>query len=488
MPMQASLLYDVGELSHQTRWGGLVVALVALLVVLAALAITREALIPYHADAQRREYLLTGDEPEYLLAAFNLAQGRGLTLGARDQQRFMAPDRLDHIMDQGWHGSYAYFLTISPALGRRFSPAEWGQEPVLVHRPGASILLAPAAWAGERQRWWSYAITSLVAAGGLALLLLMAVRAGAPPWPSLGLGLATLLAPPALFYANQAFPELPGGLLLALACALLFRPHPVAVLLAALCLAAAPWFSDRALPPAILLGLAALLAAPGRVKILVAGVLLMDAAGLVTYWLHHLGTPYPQNTHTVLHASLGYIPLGFLQLFFSGTQGLLWFFPLAALAPLAWWRWWRSGWRPGLCLLSALAWLALVAGVSSWPDWTAGACPRGRYAVMVQLLCLPAFLTWVRAGLSRRQALALVLLAAWGLIYAALVAREPGWWFAEFHPIFNLDVRSPLFAWLPDFIHPSPRTYTLCAAWGLVCAALNLFLARGNPTRPPVLN
>ncbi|MCA1989596.1 MAG: hypothetical protein LDL07_10715, partial [Desulfarculus sp.] len=189
-------------------------ALLALILVLALLAFTREALVPYHADAQRREYLLTGDEPEYLLAAFNLAQGRGLTLGARDQQRFMAPDLIDHIMERGWHGSYAYFLTISPVLGQRFSQAEWGQEPVLVHRPGASILLAPAAWAGERQRWWSYAIMSLLAAAGLAGMLLLAIRASGPAWPSLGLGLACLLAPPALFYANQAFPELPAGVLL----------------------------------------------------------------------------------------------------------------------------------------------------------------------------------------------------------------------------------------------------------------------------------
>ncbi|MCA1989949.1 MAG: hypothetical protein LDL07_12520, partial [Desulfarculus sp.] len=117
-----------------------------------------------------------------------------------------------------------------------------------------------------------------------------------------------------------------------------------------------------------------------------------------------------------------------------------------------------------------------------------GTCPRGRYAVMIQLLCLPAFLAWARAGISRRQALGLVILAAWGLGYSALVAREPGWWFAEFHPIFNLEVRSPLFAWLPDFIHPSPRTYALCAAWVLVWAALNWFLNRGPSSRPPVLN
>lgn len=488
MPTQALLLQNDAELCPRQRPAALRVALLALLLALALLALPREALIPFQADAERREYLLTGDEPEYLLAAFNLAQGRGLTLAARDQQRFMAPERLDHLMAQGWHGSYAYFLSISPALGRRYSQAEWGAAPILVHRPATSLLLAPAAWAGERQRWWSYAIISLAAAGGLAWLLFLAIRAGAPPGPSLGLGLAGLLAPPALFYASQAFPELPCALLLALALALLFRPGPGAALLAALCLAAAPWFSDRALPPAFLLGLAALLAAPGRVKIMVAGVLLLDAAGLISYWLQHLGTPYPQNTHTALHASLSYIPLGFLQLFFSGTQGLLWFFPLAALAPLAWWRWWRSGWRPGLCLLSALAWLALVAGIAAWPDWTAGTCPRGRYAVMVQLLCLPAFLAWARAGFSHRQAFVLGLLAAWGLVYAALVALEPGWWFAQFHPIFNLDPRSPIFAWLPDFIHPSPRAYALCAAWALVFAALHWFLARGETPRPPRLN
>jgi hypothetical protein len=458
--------------------------MLALFLSLAVLAYTRQALVPYNASPEQRYHLLSGDEPEYLLAAFNLAHGQGLGLGLRDQQAFLPAQRLEHILEKSWHGGYDYFLTVSPELGRAFTRQQWGEgRQVLVHRPGTSILLAPAAWGGERQRWWSYAIVAGLAAVTLSLMVWWAAWAGVPAGLALTGGLACLLAPPALFYGQQAFPELPFALLLALAAVLLMRPKSPAVLAAALCLAAAPWFSDRALPPALFLGLAALLAAPGRgCQALVLAILLLDSAGLATYYYHHLGVPWPRNTHTVLKASLGYMPLGFLQLFFSSLQGLVFFFPLVAVVPLAAWRWWQSGWQRRLCLLWSLAWAAAVAGVAAWPDWGAGTCPRGRYAVAVQVLALPGLLAWARLGLSRRQGTVLALLAAWGLAYGALVAANPKWWLAKFHPIFNLDPRSPLFAWLPDLAQPSARALLLSAAWALLLAGLLWFLAR--PARP----
>lgn len=455
-------------------------AILAFLLVMAALALTRQALVPYNATPEQRYHLLTGDEPDYLLAAFNLAHGQGLTLGLRNRQRFLPQGRLDALF-ANWQGSYDYFLTVSPELGRAFSRQAWGgDKQKLVHRPGTSVLLAPAAYAGERQRWWSYAIIATLAAALTALMVWWAARAGTPPGLALVAGLACLLSPPALFYGQQAFPELPQALLLTLAAVLLFRPTRPAVLAATLCLAAAPWFSDRALPPALFLGLSALLAAPGRgLKALLLAILLADASGLATYYYYHLGVPWPRNTHTVLKASLGYIPTGFLQLFFSSLHGLVFFFPLVGLLPLAVWRWWQSGWQRRHCLLWALAWTAAVAVVSAWPDWGGGTCARGRYAVAIQVLSLPAWLAWARLGFSRRQALALALLAAWGLTYGAVVAWQPKWWFAKFHPIFNLDTRSPLFAWLPDLAQPSTRAYVLCAAWSLALAGLNWWLARG---------
>lgn len=274
------------------------------------------------------------------------------------------------------------------------------------------MLLAPAAWAGERQRWWSYAILSLLAAGSLALMVGWAVVAGATGGVALLAGAACVLGPPALFYGQQAFPELPQALLLAVPAVLLLRPTAAAVLAVALCLAAAPWFTDRALPPAFFLGLSALLAAPGRrLKALLLALFLADLAGLAVYYHHHLGVPWPRNTHTVLKAPLGYMPMGFLQLFFSSLHGLFFFFPLLAALPVA----------------------------------------------------------------------------AWGLTYGAIVAGRSRWWFAKFHPIFNLDTHSPLFAWLPDLAQPTPRAYALCAAWGLVALGLAWLLARASrPMRPAV--
>lgn len=94
------------------------------------------------------------------------------------------------------------------------------------------------------------------------------------------------------------------------------------------------------------------------------------------------------------------------------------------------------------------------------------------------MLALPELLAWARLGWGRGLRWLLGLMAAWGLTYGAIVAGRPRWWFAKFHPIFNLDTHSPLFAWLPDLSEPTPRAYALCAAWGLVALGLAWLLAR----------
>lgn len=96
---------------------------------------------------------------------------------------------------------------------------------------------------------------------------------------------------------------------------------------------------------------------------LLLALFLADLASLAVYY-HHLGVSWPRNKHTVLKAPLGYMPMGFLQLFFNSLHGL--FFPLLAAPPVAAWHWWQSGRERPQCLLWSLAWLAAMAGVSAW--------------------------------------------------------------------------------------------------------------------------
>jgi hypothetical protein len=116
-----------------------VVAATALgLILVAVYACCRSQLVPYHADPEQRGFLLTGDDPDYLLTALSLARDGDINIANNIRQS----DALCFQSRPVGGGDFDFFNRISK--GRIAAHrGDWGDSRYMQHRPGISAFIAP---------------------------------------------------------------------------------------------------------------------------------------------------------------------------------------------------------------------------------------------------------------------------------------------------------------------------------------------------------
>lgn len=456
------------------------VIVVVVLAIAAVFALVREQLIPFTADANRRSYLLTGDEPEYLLAAWSLAHDGDLNLYNDVREKVWEVFQKRPVCGPG-HAELAHFQKISPAMAN-VSPEAWQGQQLLIHRPGVSVLVFPAAYAGQNFRWWAYFIVATFASVGIGAILFAARRAGASLFPAAVIASLLVLSPPGLFYANQAFPEVPAAVLLAVSASLLLSPGLPAATASGVCVAMAPWFSDRALLPAVVLGLAGLwLARKAKTRWVLLAVFGAGAGLLILYYWHRFHVPWPVHHNWRYSASVGNIPSLLPRILLDRDRGILWLCPALLLLPAAFYSWYRSGHHRILCVSIALALTAGLLGVASFPDWRGGVCPAGRYGVLIQWLALPVFLAWHRTGMSKTQQVLLLLLLLAGAMEILFVWNHPNWWYRSYHPVFGCPSLQRFYDILPNLNSLEFSSLARAGQWLAVFILYNLLALISAP-------
>lgn len=440
-----------------------------LVLLFSSLAVIRDQLVPFNADRQRRSVLLTGDEPEYLLAAISVAEDGDMNLwnNLREQSWLRFQDRL---VAGPAHGSLAYFKRVSPAMSHA-QAEQWGNRNLLVHRPGTSMLISLAGFSKHRIRWWSYFLMSSFALTGIAVILISSIRAGVAPLPAVTLVSAMSLCPPGVYYMNQAFPDIPIAILLTTCLALLLRPSSMAVVLASVCVSLAPWFSDRVIPACCCTGMACLLIARNRsTRIAVGAILATSVLFLAMYYFRRFHVPYPM-CHSPRHtAALANIPGGFVRVLMDRGRGIFWVCPVLILTPVAFLKWWRSKEHRILWWSNMLSIVLTLIGLASFPDWRGGVCPACRYGVLLQWLAIPPLLVWTKIGLSKLQRVMVGLPLLYGATQTLLLYNHPNWWYREYNPIFAYPSIQPLYRFLPDLTDLTVRSVGTTVAWSCLFA------------------
>lgn len=425
----------------------------------------REWIVPHDADFDRRYYFMVGDEPEYFLGAWSLAYDGDTNI----RNNVADGDWRAFWNQQVWDfyfGSLPHFKTISPAMAD-VPESAWAGEQLMVHRPGMSALLFPAAYSVERFRWTGYLITTTTAAAALAALVWLAATAGAPPAGAALIALLFVATPPPFFYVNQAFPEATVGLWLALVTTLLVDGRRPALIVAALFVVALPWFSDRGLLAAATLGVGALFVArDARTRVVLVAIYVAGAAALARYYLHRFGVPWPVDHNPYGKASLSHIPFNFPALFLDGAKGILFLAPMTVGAAAAYVAWYRSGIARPVFWLNGIGLTLTIVVTTSNLDWWGGGCPAGRYGVIPLWMTFPAWLVWIRTGVAFRQRLLLAPLFAYGLAESLLLFTRLPWWHADFNPLFHYEWTAVADGLFPDFMSDGGATVGSAAAWG----------------------
>jgi hypothetical protein len=426
-----------------------------LLLTIGAYGVSREFLVPWNASPESRSALLTGDEPRYLLTALSIARDNDLDVWNNHEQQHY---KIFQDRPIGGIGGFDWFNQLS---GGRLKGKKnrWGNAHYTVHRPGISVFLAPVFWSTHSNiRWWSYLFISSVLSLFSVLTYRAASNLSSKPAAVTVICIVFFLAPPVLFYANQIYPEAVTGVLLAGA-ALILQKNGKWLLLSPFLLAAALWFSDRAIPVVAILFVICMIRIsswPGRAVVIL--TLTFSSLLFAAYCWHRFGIPIPIHYGESTNFTFLNLPIRILQVLFDRRQGWVWLFPPVLLLPGILWRLrrrLRDNWYPILLVVAFVLSLLLVA--SFW-DWRGGTNPRGRFYVIPQILMLVIVIEWSRYDSlgSKIGLIWLSVLGAMALTPVLWLIQHPNWWFRLYHPFFGLESLQPLYALLPDLPDGAP--------------------------------
>ena len=463
---------------------------VAGLALLALFACVRERLVPAGADFDRSDWLLTGDEPAYLLTAQAIASGDGEDVSRVREARTWKRYTPRHVIGRRQWTWSDYKRQGCPHLIDR--SAAWGETRQVIQRPPLiAVFAAPFALRPSGARRAVLGAHVLFAALAAFALALLAVRSGAPgPWAAWGV-VCLLGSMPIVYYTAEIYPEILVGSLAALALMLCRSPRPPLRAAAIALLVVSLWGTGRVVPAvAAVTALLAWRELRARNRAAVA-VFLAGWAAYLAYNLNlwgHVVPPTPPDGGTLTFATFR---LGILANFLGNDFGLFLLCPAAvvgawALAQLVLRH--RDDPATWPCLLYACLVAAVVA---SFSHPRAGTCPAGRYQVAQAFAFLvPILVLCARepAGSPVRLHLRFLLLTLGipSLAAGLVVAFHPGWWFARYHPLFKLDALGRLYGALPDFEAGSWALPFLCwiAFFGLLLFPWPPFRVRRERPRP----
>ncbi len=445
-------------------------------ILLAVYSWHRSHLIPRGADFERAQWLLTGDEPGYLLLSQALASGDGLNVGPSHQRgSYLSYQSRAVIGPDQWTWEFYRSLGFTPWIDRSEA---WGDRQVLPRLPLFSAVISPLVARSRQPRWLIGFLQALLVAG------MAAVFAGLVAWADPRAGIhssAALLfvlgSIPIAYYTTQMFPETLTGVLLLSSLALHTRGGRFASLVGNALLVLCLWTTPRV--AAGILAASAVLAARGwqERRYVNVGALVFGWLAYVLWNLWVWGSWIVPNQNAGSRNSPAFLPEGILRFFLGNDVGLLF------LSPVTW-----------VCLVAGivnllvlrkhldLAWAGLFAGilaaVASFPDVRAGTCPAGRYQVIPAYLLAFPVVRLLCSDLSawRRRLVPLVyLLGIPGLVLSLLVATRPSFWFRSYHPLFGFADIQRFYVLLPPARWPAQPWLSMAWLGGFV---LLLFLAR----------
>ncbi|MCX6997934.1 MAG: hypothetical protein NTV49_12820 [Kiritimatiellaeota bacterium] len=454
-------------------------AVLVMLFLAGLLSLYRENIIPCHGSREQIQWLLTGDEPSYLLTALALAHGDGLNVrpvheaGAyRRFQDGLVIEQPDRFVWKYYYGDW-----LKPRIDRS---AQWGNAQIFTFPPLIPALIAPFIYRTDQIRWWTAVGQGfLLCSAGFFLIMIFPAGDRVRLWTWCGCVLWGLGLLPVGYYTTAIFPETVTGCLLLLF--LYLQGHPSSGLR---CVSLVVLVTTLFATPRILLGVGA-----ASAYLLARGVarkqwleMLLLACGWIIYfgfnlslwgaWLPAAGNSFLSRMAlpTLFSSSsvLVIFPQGLLRCFFANDIGLLLLNPFFMVGVVA---------MIYVCchLRTADTWLwlllfgGIIFSVAIYQDYRAGTCPMGRYQVIpAYLLCFMIF-EMVRAcpviWLYRMQG-AMIVLGGAGLLVALLVAVHPNFWFRDYHPLFGYEALQAYYRFLPDF-GPGKHWLRKCVAYGL---------------------
>jgi len=423
------------------------------LAVLAGLTLARSQLVSPYPDDPRRKYLLTGDEPAYLLLTHSLVFDGDLNVSNNHQDIYLFAEKGIREL-RGFRFDYHNEKAKGRLKGRE---KEWENKQYFVNRPGLPILLAPAYALGFKANLGlRFAVlTWLNVLGALLSVVLfgIAYSISGKMFLSSALALFFSLSPPLLYYANQIYPELPAALLMAASLLGFMRAqNKWMVIFTGLAVAFLPWFHERYLGVWIILLISGLFRPSFREMswywLVPVGISLILLGRY--YWFFY-GLPFPLNSHRPLDPTA--VPLGLLALFTDRDKGLLFLNPLLVMGFWGLIKLWKKDRWLGATVSALL--LVYLLPLSAFPDWHGGKCPPLRYLSSIIPILIVPLVVLLREAPGSFIRFAALTFGAWGFWMGVKMMGNPKILFWEYGPIFEAKAFRSAHPFFPGSYHPS---------------------------------
>ena len=408
-------------------------------------------------------YLLTGDEPHYLLITQSLIFDKDFNLWnnvRNNDWRFF-----EHRPVDGHAPGFTYYNNL--AKGRLESKEKlWQDRRYSVHRIGLPLLISPAYFLGIR---WKLGVRWAVILFLNLCIALLAVNIYALSFEltnnkivSLWVWAVLSFSGPALFYSNKIFPDLLAALFIIFAYRKirnLRRIDFVNPFIIGLCIAYLPWLHERFILTSFILFLFFVYSVKLSVKPIIISLIPIAISFILqgAYYNLLFGVPFPVN----VHPSFSLRNCGLLGLLFDRNLGLLFYSPVYIISLIGALGLLKE--RPKEFFWLSLIFIPNYIILGLFREWWGGLCPPVRYLLpFVPLLTLPISYALLKIRNISFKIMAVILGLA-GIIIANYAMWFPGMLYRYSHPLschFNRIINI-----FPNFIERSPLTYQSAVIW-----------------------
>ncbi|WP_031386726.1 hypothetical protein [Desulfonatronum thiodismutans] len=429
----------------------------------AALSLFRESIIPRQADELAgRSWLLTGDEPTYLLMASAIAAGEGMNVRpAHDREDYLKFQTRPVLASDQYTWPHYYKSWLTPVND---ASLRWGD----AQKPPFTALLptfvAPLVrWTDYPRWWWSVLQGLWLCTLGWLVVSLRPARESPALMPLAGWCLL-VTALPIGYYSTQLFPEILAGSLLLLFLMSLERNKGVGLALFAATLSL--WATPRTAPAVLIVTLGAFFLSKGPGHWRYPAIAVIGWTAFLAFNLWNWSSWFPPMGSSFLSHFLGPIDTEWFGRLMTGTArvlmgadvGLFILGPVFLVGLVALFHNVAYG-RRLVDFLAATMFFSLIGGIAMYADFRAGTCPAGRYQVIpAMILAWAAVRMWFIADVSwrGRWMTAMILTGILSVGVALFVALHPNWWYRAYHPLFGYIPIQKFYGYLPIFTPDAP--------------------------------
>ena len=380
-------------------------------------------------------YLLTGDEPQYLLITHSLIFDKDFNLWNNIQDndwRFF-----EHRPVDGHAPGFTYYNDL--AKGRLNSKEKlWQDKRYSVHRIGLPLVISPAYFLGLNWklgiRWATILFLNLCTALLAVNIYSFSFELTNNKTVSLWVWIFLAFSGPILFYSNKIFPDLLAALLIIFAYRKIrnFRHIDfVNPFIIGFCIAYLPWLHERFILTSFILFLFFIYSVKLSIKPIVISLVPIGISFVLQGGYYNLlfGIPFPVNVHPSFSLKYG----GLLGLFFDRNLGLFFYSPIYIISLIGAFGLLKE--RPKDLLWLSLIFIPNYIILGLFRDWGGGLCPPIRYLLsFVPLLTLPISYALFKIRDISFKIIA-VILGLVGIILSNYAMWFPGKLYCYTHPL-----------------------------------------------------